>query len=125
MPSRLTKKAVQIIKDERKFKDGSKQKLLLETLMAIKKCAFSDDEKAGLIERLFEIKTNDERLKAFRLVNDIIAFGGTDYLTKPNLESSLSALYQKQFNVQVDGFAEKYAATIGFWQKYRNTILKF
>lgn len=112
-------KALTIIKSEREFREGSKQKLLIETLRAIKNCPLGAIEKTALINGLFKMKLTD-RLIAFGLVKDLISFDGTSYLKEYNIEgyrNGLSTLFQDRFQVQVDSFAKKYESTIGCWRK--------
>lgn len=111
--------ALKVLKSEREFRAGPKQKLLIETLLAIKNCPLATTEKAELIRSLFKMNLAD-RLIAFGLVRDLIFLGGTKYLKEFNLDGfrkGLNSLFQEQFQVQVDDFAKKYESTIGTWRK--------
>ena len=116
----IYQKALSIMKKEREiFKDAKHNKLLLETLLAIKNSLLTSEQQSGIIKMLFSIPVN-ELLQGLRLVSDILAFKGEEYIglikDLKGLKNTLDELFQKKLGVKVDDFGDCYEKTIGQWR---------
>ena len=113
------RKALLVLKQEREFREGKYQKLLLETLIKLEKCSLEEAEKISLVAMLFEMST-EARIQAFTLVSDILAFQGHVYLKKAKdiaeLKFSLESLFRNIFSIKLDNFAYLYENSIGKWR---------
>ena len=113
---RATVKTLQIA---RIFKEGTNQKLLLETLLKIKDSSLNSLQKAALMQKLFG-EPSKNILQALQIVSDLLAFKGEDELSQftsqEDLKSSLGVLFTKKFKVNVDNFYEKYEKSIAVWR---------
>ncbi len=107
-------------KSEREFlRQGANQALLIATLHQLSESSLSSELKKRLLEGLFEVPL-DQRKEVWRLVTDLINLGGGHEITVPlsseGLKGSLERFFNKKFQIQVEGFYNKFVNTIGRWR---------
>lgn len=112
--------ALDIIKNERNFRDAKYQQPLLLALLTLKSSDLDDKAKIVLLKNIFKNISSKDLIRGLQLITDIINFKGKACLGEvsslSSLQSTLEQLFIQKCKLKVDNFGALYQESIGKWR---------